>query len=188
MSERERFEAGSGPMLSDEWIEEHWRQAYSQKAFPALTHYTAAVERAVVDQLWSGQAASGSQENARSDVQKGVGQPEAPTAAPLDMVLHCPKCGEQHIDAPETDEQYNGRLFESSWWECGGDKPERWTNPVHRSHKCSHCNFIWRPADVPTNGVAAVKTKGKADSPIANPPTRSGAGSEEAKPDRSEES
>lgn len=103
--------------------------------------------------------------------------PQAP-AAPLDMVLHCPACHRQHIDAPETDEQYNGRLFESSWWECGGDKPERWTNPVHRSHKCSHCNFIWRPADVPTNGVAAVKTKGKADSPIAHPPARSVAAAE----------
>lgn len=87
-----------------------------------------------------------------------------PGATPIDMVLHCPACHHQHIDAPETDEQYNGRLFESSWWECGGDKPERWTNPVHRSHKCQHCDFIWRPADVPTNGVEHVLTKGKNDS------------------------
>lgn len=41
--------------------------------------------RALPDELErSGQAASGSQENARSDVQNGVGQPEAPTAAPLE--------------------------------------------------------------------------------------------------------
>lgn len=36
---------------------------------------------------------------------------------------------------------------------------------AHRSHLCHGCGHIWRPADVPTNGVAAVKTKGKADSP-----------------------
>lgn len=85
---------------------------------------------------------------------------------PIDMVLHCPSCGLQHIDAPETDAQYTERLHESPWWELGGDKPERWVNPIHRSHRCSGCGHIWRPADVPTNGVAAVKTHGKADSAI----------------------
>ena len=67
---------------------------------------------------------------------------------PIDMVLHCPKCGLQHIDAP--DERTHG-----------------WRNEPHRSHLCHGCGHIWRPADVPTNGVAAVATKGKADSPIA---------------------
>lgn len=88
--------------------------------------------------------------------------PEAPTAAPLDMVLHCPACGLQHIDAPEpavrTALDPNGVLG--------------WPNPPHRSHLCHGCGHIWRPADVPTNGVAAVKTTGKADSPIAHPPAR----------------
>lgn len=41
-----------------------------------------------------------------------------------------------------------------------------WDNPPHRSHKCSGCGHIWRPADVCTNGVAAVKTVGKNDSPL----------------------
>ena len=45
--------------------------------------------------------------------------------------------------------------------------------PAHRSHLCrpedGGCGHIWRPADVPTNGVAAVKTKGKADSPTVTP-------------------
>ncbi len=65
--------------------------------------------------------------------------------APIDMVLHCPKCHLQHVDAPEP----------------GTD----WTNPPHRSHKCKRpdCGTVWRPADVPTNGVAVVKTLGKAD-------------------------
>lgn len=74
--------------------------------------------------------------------------PEAGEQTPVDMVLHCPDCGLQHIDAP-TDE---------------------WSNPPHRSHLCHGCGHTWRPADVPTNGVAAVKTTGKADSPLA-PPT-----------------
>ena len=68
---------------------------------------------------------------------------------PIDMVLSCPKCGAQHVDAPE---------FRDGWF-----------NPPHRSHLCHDCGHVWRPADVPTNGVDAVKTKGKADSPLASP-------------------
>ena len=83
----------------------------------------------------------------------------APVAPPVDMVLHCPSCGIQHIDEPEpvvkTALDPNGVLT--------------WTNPPHRSHLCHGCGHIWRPSDVPTNGVRAVGTKGKADSPIAAP-------------------
>lgn len=93
-------------------------------------------------------------------------------SAPIDMVLHCPACGLQHIDAADAD---NEQTIQPTG-------VERWTNPPHRSHQCRHedggCNHIWRPADVPTNGVEAVKTKGKADSPIAHPPAPSGAGSD----------
>lgn len=35
----------------------------------------------------------------------------------------------------------------------------------HRSHLCGTCGLVWRPADVPTNGVAAVKTRGEDDTP-----------------------
>ena len=45
----------------------------------------------------------------------------------------------------------------------------QWNNPPHRSHLCHSCGHIWRPADVPTNGVAAIKTKGSADSAIVQP-------------------
>lgn len=72
---------------------------------------------------------------------------EAASMTPIDMVLYCPACGVQHIDAPEPG----------------------WSNPPHRSHRCHGCGHIWRPADVPTNGVAAVKTKGKNDSALAGP-------------------
>lgn len=67
---------------------------------------------------------------------------------PIDMVLHCPACGTQHVDAPD-------------------ERTPGWVNEPHRSHLCHNCWHIWRPADVPTNGVAAIKTKGKADSPVA---------------------
>ncbi len=66
---------------------------------------------------------------------------------PINMVLYCPSCGAQHIDEP------NGQ----------------WTNPPHRSHQCQDCGYIWRPADVPTNGVRATLTKGEADAPIMLP-------------------
>lgn len=73
--------------------------------------------------------------------------------APIDMVLHCPACGLQHIDAPDNRHYLPGTA-------------EEWTNPPHRSHLCHGCGHVWRPADVPTNGVQAVKTKGQGDSPL----------------------
>ena len=83
---------------------------------------------------------------------------EAQPAA-IDMVLHCPACGLQHIDAPD-------------------ERTPNWKNEPHRSHLCHGCGHIWRPADVATNGVAAVKTAGKNDSPIpaAPHPTHQGTG------------
>jgi hypothetical protein len=63
----------------------------------------------------------------------------------IDMILPCPKCGLQHVDAPEPE---NG-----------------WDNPPHKSHLCHGCGTIFRPADVPTNGVAQIKTRGENDSP-----------------------
>ena len=66
-------------------------------------------------------------------------------AEPIDMLLFCPNCHMQHIDAPE----------------------EGWTNPPHKSHTCrprdGGCGTIWRPADIPTNGVRAIFTSGEQD-------------------------
>lgn len=71
----------------------------------------------------------------------------------IDVVLFCPVCGKQHIDAPsETREIRGGEL-------C----VDKWDNPPHRSHLCHHCGAIWRPADVPTNGILQATTRGKAD-------------------------
>lgn len=73
---------------------------------------------------------------------------------PVDMLLFCPKCGVQHVDGVEDHEVDHG-----SHVEVVAD----WMNPPHRSHLCHACGCIWRPADVPTNGVAALQTRGEAD-------------------------
>lgn len=68
--------------------------------------------------------------------------------APIDMVLHCPNCGMQHVDKPD---------------------PERgWMNPPHKSHLCLQCNAIWRVAPVPTNGVPSLP-RGEFDNWPADP-------------------
>lgn len=73
---------------------------------------------------------------------------------PIDMILHCPRCHLQHIDAPE--------MFEATIGIDTDGRPD-WHNPPHRSHLCHGCGCIWRPADVATNGVRAITTVGKAD-------------------------
>lgn len=82
---------------------------------------------------------------------------EVAGAVAIDMLLFCPRCGEQHIDAPEpadADVDVDGTVISATG---------EWTNPPHRSHLCHMCGTIWRPADVPTNGVASIETRGKAD-------------------------
>lgn len=71
---------------------------------------------------------------------------------PIDMILHCPNCGRQHIDAAAPGNYEKNVL--------------PWSNPPHRSHLCHGCGFIWRPADVPTNGVESIATKGNNDDPF----------------------
>lgn len=73
---------------------------------------------------------------------------------PIPMLLYCPKCGLQHVDAPE--------MFEATVGIDSNGRPD-WHNPPHRSHLCHGCGCIWRPADVPTNGVASIMSVGKAD-------------------------
>lgn len=76
------------------------------------------------------------------------------------MVPYCPNCGAQHIDAPEP------AAAAQHYDELPGGMAENqpWTNPPHRSHLCHECGIIWRAADVPTNGVADLKTTGHHDS------------------------
>jgi predicted RNA-binding Zn-ribbon protein involved in translation (DUF1610 family) len=80
---------------------------------------------------------------------------------PIDMILHCPNCGLQHIDAPE--DERDEPIHEGD--QVTDTVVVGWDNPPHRSHLCHGCGHIWRPADVPTNGVEYITTKGKNDSP-----------------------
>ncbi|WP_197962631.1 hypothetical protein [Burkholderia cenocepacia] len=89
---------------------------------------------------------------------------------PIDMLLYCPKCGVQHVDKPEVK---SGRLISSGPFAGRAVAPEvTWENPPHRSHLCHACGTIWRPADLPTNGVAAIQTRGKADTWDGKPAPR----------------
>lgn len=78
----------------------------------------------------------------------------AQSSIPIPMLLFCPKCGEQHVDAPEDHEVDKGSHV---------DVVADWSNPPHRSHLCHACGTIWRPTDVATTGVKAIETRGKAD-------------------------
>lgn len=95
----------------------------------------------------------------------------------INMLLFCPECHTQHIDKPDTDPCYHGCQFAK---DVGAGQPEcverktgdclymhegspRWTNPPHRSHLCHQCGSVWRPADVCTNGVATITTRGTRD-------------------------
>lgn len=62
---------------------------------------------------------------------------------PVDMLLFCPECHYQHVDGP--------------------DLSAEWCDPAHKSHSCFRCGCVWRPADVPTNGVPVIVTRGKCD-------------------------
>lgn len=66
---------------------------------------------------------------------------------PVPLLLYCPCCQQQHIDAPN---------------------PGRgWENPPHRSHECQNCGLIWRPSDQFTVGVAVLETRGGKDESAA---------------------
>ena len=90
----------------------------------------------------------------------------AAATQPIDMVLHCPSCGLKHVDAPEACTEEGCPHHGSAH-----SHPDTWLNPPHKSHLCHECGTIWRPADVPTNGVRAIHTAGKSD--CVKPPIRS---------------
>jgi hypothetical protein len=92
---------------------------------------------------------------------------------PIDVVLFCPSCKFQHIDKAEPDvcetcghpEVAHARGDLKCWigQRCSCTGFTAWLNPPHKSHRCLNCNIVWRPADVPTNGVAKAKTVGSND-------------------------
>jgi hypothetical protein len=93
---------------------------------------------------------------------------ESASTLPIDVILFCPKCLELHIDKAKPDVcETCGRLEIEHSSRFRVEQAcltfKAWLNPPHKSHRCGNCNFVWRPADVPTNGVAHAKTKGEND-------------------------
>ncbi len=83
---------------------------------------------------------------------------------PIDMLLHCPACGVQHIDKPDDPDSDAVRLERHrALHSIRNPVANVWTNPPHRSHLCKACGCIWRPADVCTNGVEKITTRGVND-------------------------
>lgn len=76
--------------------------------------------------------------------------------APVDMILFCPHCNTQHIDAPDIPNNEPCPTCDGRNAGCP-DCAERWNNPPHKTHLCrldqGGCGWMWRPADVATNGV-----------------------------------
>lgn len=118
--------------------------------------------------------------------------PQQATPEPIPVVLHCPKCGLQHVDSTDDHKQRwlvgdraltpygigtiarlsSGTGFVEAFFSdlslpagqfAVNERDLKWPNEPHRSHLCHGCGTIWRPADVPTTGVKAISTKGKAD-------------------------
>lgn len=101
---------------------------------------------------------------------------------PIDMIIHCPKCGVQHVDAPEPDicecgcdvecHKENGECYGKAvtikpgprtvHCPCTGFKIA-WNNPPHKSHLCHGCGIVWRPANIYTNGVESLASRGVRD-------------------------
>lgn len=64
------------------------------------------------------------------------------SSRPIKMILHCPKCQQQHVDAPEPGSPADYM------------NAKRWTNPPHRTHLCHACGNLWKPCLRNTEGVS----------------------------------
>lgn len=98
--------------------------------------------------------------------EEGASPHELEAPRPIDMVLFCPNCGMKHIDRAEADLSHEDAMRLGAQ-AVGPGEVVGWTNPPHKSHLCRRedggCGCIWRPANVPTNGVAKLEAIGRAD-------------------------
>lgn len=120
------------------------------------------------------------EESERSELArlKAKYEPPATTAesadgerAPEDAILFCPKCKTQHIDKAEPDKCQECGGDEFSHFDIDENGKQRdgtscghtttcdctrfvaWLNPPHKKHRCHNCNHVWKPLNIPTNGV-----------------------------------
>jgi hypothetical protein len=112
-------------------------------------------------------------------VGEAVGERLRENPKPIDMLIFCPNCHKQHIDRPDPEIEELESLRREFELSSLGDRPQSmaaaklsrlfelesanlWSNPVHKSHTCREddggCGTIFRIADVPTNGVAHLRT------------------------------
>lgn len=82
---------------------------------------------------------------------------------PVALLLFCPRCEAQHVDASERDSHAWCKVCKSPPAAPCYEGCTVWQNPPHRSHKCHHCNYVWRPADVFTTGIEQLETRGAND-------------------------
>ncbi|WP_186056572.1 hypothetical protein [Burkholderia gladioli] len=137
-----------------QWIAEHTRALLTSPRAAGLPGHVRFSMESTARWLEGGCDPLAAAKEIRACLAKLDAAPAAPVAEaePIPMLLFCPRCGTQHIDAPE-DAECDGEVVHSAGW----------SNPPHRSHLCHACDCIWRPADVATVGVASIKTHGKAD-------------------------
>lgn len=90
-----------------------------------------------------------------------AGEPEL-NDKPIPMIIFCPRCGVQHVDAaePHKEDCQAVTIAEQTECICGA-----WLNPPHRSHLCHDCGHIWRPSLARTTGVAEIRILGDHDHP-----------------------
>lgn len=77
---------------------------------------------------------------------------------PIPVVINCPECGLQHVDAPAPcslhECTHSGVCYASANGQA--EKCDRWDNPPHRVHKCAGCGCLFEVASVNTVGVGSL--------------------------------
>jgi len=84
--------------------------------------------------------------------------------AAIDMIIHCPSCGVQHVDEPKpseckncgTPKYYHDLAVVPEEYRGVCDVFEPWLNEPHKKHRCGNCNLVFKTAGVPTNGVKSL--------------------------------
>lgn len=141
--ERSAHEPLSAPMkllFDNDWLRQHAETDPNDE--PTAGGPVGPSRKELIDEIWRLSNEVAELKGHVRMFEQRASQP--PLLVPIPMILICPSCSTLHVDEPD-------------------ERTPGWTNPPHKSHLCHACGTIWRPADLPTVGVAAIETKGKAD-------------------------
>lgn len=100
------------------------------------------IERALAEAKMDFEGRKASEEFAVRELNRLLETKSAPRSAiaePIEMLLFCPRCGMQHVDAPNA--------------------VQGWTNPPHATHTCQGCGLLWRPSNENTTGALHIAVK-----------------------------